>query len=461
MLRDARERYDVPVVEVIRPAVRRAVAATRNDQVGVICTRATHQSHAYDDSFAAAPQITVTSRPCPRFVEFVESGVTVGPELLGAAHEYLEPIAAQGVDTLILGCTHYPLLTGVISYVMGDDVTLVTSAEETAKDVYRVLADARRAAPRRPAAAQPRFVTTGDPAAFAGSDAGSSAPRWCRPPRDRGQPMRLTVVGCSGSLAGPGSPASCYLVERPSTRAAPGGSCSTSATARWGRCSGTSTSATSTRCCSATCTPTTAWTCAACTSPSGTTRAAPTRGPMPVHGPAGIAGRLARAYDLDDGEPWAPSWTSVRCRTRAAFEIGPFRVTPFLVNHPVEAYGLRVEAGGRTAGLHRRHRQLRGAAARCATTPTLVLADSAFVDGRDAVEGIHLSGRRAAQGGRGRRGSPAAGAHPPAAVERPARSAGPRPARSGPARSSWPLPTRPTSCSPAPGAGGHHLTLGA
>ncbi len=166
MLHDARERYDVPVVEVIRPAVRRAVAATRNNQVGVISTRATHQSHAYADSFAAAPQITVTSRPCPRFVEFVESGVTVGPELLSAAHEYLEPIAAQGVDTLILGCTHYPLLTGVISYVMGDDVTLVSSAEETAKDVYRVLADADALRPDDLPAPSHEFVTTGDPAEF-------------------------------------------------------------------------------------------------------------------------------------------------------------------------------------------------------------------------------------------------------------------------------------------------------
>ena len=214
MLHDARERYDVPVVEVIRPAVRRAAAATRNNQVGVISTRATHQSHAYADSFAAAPQITVTSRPCPRFVEFVESGVTVGPELLSAAHEYLEPIAAQGVDTLILGCTHYPLLTGVISYVMGDDVTLVSSAEETAKDVYRVLADADALRPDDLPPPSPEFVTTGDPAEFE-----RLAPPVPRPRggaghlRAGGQPMRLTVVGCSGSLAGPDSPASCYLVE--------------------------------------------------------------------------------------------------------------------------------------------------------------------------------------------------------------------------------------------------------
>src|SRR3954447_9536988 len=142
MLRDARERYDVPVVEVILPATRRAVAATRNGHIGGICTRATADSMAYDDAFAAAPHVTLTTQACPRFVEFVEQGVTGGEELLAIAHEYLDPLVAAGVDTLVLGCTHYPLLTGVISYVMGDDVTLVSSAEECAKDVYRVLTQA-------------------------------------------------------------------------------------------------------------------------------------------------------------------------------------------------------------------------------------------------------------------------------------------------------------------------------
>ena len=79
MLRDARERYPVPVVEVIFPATRRAVAATKNGRVGVICTAATKQSMAYDDAFAAAPQVTLTTQACPRFVEFVEAGITSGP----------------------------------------------------------------------------------------------------------------------------------------------------------------------------------------------------------------------------------------------------------------------------------------------------------------------------------------------------------------------------------------------
>ncbi len=165
VLRDARERYDVPVVEVILPATRRAVAATRNGQIGVICTRATADSQAYDDAFAAAPQVTLTTRACPRFVEFVEAGITGGPELLDVAHDYLEPLREAGVDTLVLGCTHYPLLTGVISYVLGDSVTLVSSAEETAKDVYRALA--REGIEQHTGAiGEHRFLTTGQPGEF-------------------------------------------------------------------------------------------------------------------------------------------------------------------------------------------------------------------------------------------------------------------------------------------------------
>ncbi len=145
VLRDARERYTarygIPVIEVIQPAVRRAVAATRSGKIGVIGTSATVGSRAYEDTFAAAPDLTISSVACPAFVNFVEAGITTGPDLLAAAHEYLEPLKRAGVDTVVLGCTHYPLLTGVISFVMGEDVTLVSSAEETAKDVYRALAN--------------------------------------------------------------------------------------------------------------------------------------------------------------------------------------------------------------------------------------------------------------------------------------------------------------------------------
>ncbi|MQY06743.1 glutamate racemase [Actinomadura macrotermitis] len=167
MLRDARERYDVPVVEVINPAARRAARATANGRVGVIATKATINSRSYDDAFAAAPHIELTSAACPRFVDFVESGTTAGPELLAAAREYLRPIVEADCDTLILGCTHYPLLTGVISYVVGDGVTLVSSADETAKDVYRVLQDRGLARAEGAPAPRHRFRATGDPAVFA------------------------------------------------------------------------------------------------------------------------------------------------------------------------------------------------------------------------------------------------------------------------------------------------------
>ena len=166
VLRDARERYAVPVVEVIQPAVRRAVRVTRNRRVAVIGTRATITSGAYADAFAAAPDITLVQQACPRFVEFVEAGVTGGSELQRVAHEYLDPIVERDVDTVVLGCTHYPLLTGVISYVVGDDVTLVSSADETAKDVYRTLV--AHGLERDPSLPPPvhRFLATGDPAPF-------------------------------------------------------------------------------------------------------------------------------------------------------------------------------------------------------------------------------------------------------------------------------------------------------
>ncbi|MDA2987430.1 MAG: glutamate racemase, partial [Actinomycetota bacterium] len=165
-LRDARERYDVPVVEVVHPAVRRAVSATRSGHVGVIGTRATVTSGAYADAFMAAPQVDLTSVACPRFVEFVEAGVTSGPELIQIAEQYLAPLKAAEVDTLVLGCTHYPLLTGVLSYVMGEDVTLVSSAEETAKDVYRTLV--AHDLLRDPSLPEPvhQFLVTGDPEEF-------------------------------------------------------------------------------------------------------------------------------------------------------------------------------------------------------------------------------------------------------------------------------------------------------
>jgi glutamate racemase len=163
MLRDARERFDLPVLEVIQPGVRAAVRQTRNRRIGVIGTVGTVNSLAYEDAFAAASDLTVVTQACPRFVEFVEAGITTGPELLALAEEYLAPVRAADVDTLVLGCTHYPLIAAAIQYVVGPEVTRISSAEETAFDVYRTLVShgLERTDPAPP---EHEFEATGDDA---------------------------------------------------------------------------------------------------------------------------------------------------------------------------------------------------------------------------------------------------------------------------------------------------------
>ncbi|MFY9263535.1 MAG: glutamate racemase [Actinomycetaceae bacterium] len=170
VLHDARERYTknlgIPVAEVIRPAVRSAVSATRNRKVGVIATAATISSGAYVDAFAAAPDLELTVGAAPRFVEFAEAGITTGPELIAVAEEYLAPIREAGVDTLVLGCTHYPFLKGAISYVMGSDVLLVSSSDETANDVYRQLTQKNLHRDPNAGPARYSFNATGERKAF-------------------------------------------------------------------------------------------------------------------------------------------------------------------------------------------------------------------------------------------------------------------------------------------------------
>lgn len=165
-LRDARERYDVPVVEVILPAASRAAVVTKNHKIGVACTPATAISGAYEDALAASP-VQVFTQACPRFVDFVEAGITSGDEIVSVAREYLAPLQEAGVDTLILGCTHYPLLSGLFSYVMGDEVTLVSSSEESARAVYKNLIG-QGLFRRDSSPARREFLTTGDPERFQG-----------------------------------------------------------------------------------------------------------------------------------------------------------------------------------------------------------------------------------------------------------------------------------------------------
>lgn len=165
VLHDARERYDVPVVDVILPAARRAVGATSTGDIGVICTAATARSGVYADAVAAVPQVNLRTRACPQFVDYVERGVTSGPEIERVAQGYLRPLIESNVDTLILGCTHYPLLGGVLSYIMGEEVTLVSSSDACAREVYRVLRDMDLISDD-PEEGTRRFFTTGQPEQF-------------------------------------------------------------------------------------------------------------------------------------------------------------------------------------------------------------------------------------------------------------------------------------------------------
>lgn len=158
----------VPVVGVVEPGVRAAARASRSGVVGLIGTEATVASGQYERAAGAATAgIRLVSRACPAFVDHVERGDTSSEGLLELARGYLAPLQDAGVDTLILGCTHYPLLSGMLSYVMGPEVVLVSSAEETAKDVYAALLDLDLAAPAG-SEARYEFLATGDPGQFQG-----------------------------------------------------------------------------------------------------------------------------------------------------------------------------------------------------------------------------------------------------------------------------------------------------
>jgi glutamate racemase len=155
--------HGVPVVGVVNPGARAAVRATRTGVVGVIGTEATIATGAYDR--AVGSSATLHHAACPAFVEHVERGDTTSNGLREAARRYLAPLKEAGIDTLILGCTHYPLLSGLLRLELGDDVVLVSSAEETAKDVYVTLT---REDLLREDAEPPHhsFLTTGDAARF-------------------------------------------------------------------------------------------------------------------------------------------------------------------------------------------------------------------------------------------------------------------------------------------------------
>ena len=165
-LDDLRAALPVPVLDVIGPGAASLVEATVTGRAGVIGTVGTIASGAYlravDDAAAAADvEVELTSAACPGFVEFVERGLTSGEEITVLAERLLAPVRAADVDTLLLGCTHYPFLARVIGDVMGPGVTLVSSADETAFAARRTLGalGLLRAADDP---AQHRFLSSGD-----------------------------------------------------------------------------------------------------------------------------------------------------------------------------------------------------------------------------------------------------------------------------------------------------------
>ena len=134
--------FDVPVVGVIEPGVRAAVHVTQNDRVGVIGTVGTISSGAYQRAVRDhRTGVRLTCAACPGFVEFVERGETHSDQVRVLAQRLLAPVKQAGVDTLLLGCTHYPFLARVIGDEMGRDVVLVSSADETAFEVRKILED--------------------------------------------------------------------------------------------------------------------------------------------------------------------------------------------------------------------------------------------------------------------------------------------------------------------------------
>lgn len=166
-LPELQQALSVPVVGVLRPEAHAAALATRNRRVGLLATEATVASGRYEELVRGQDaSVEVTSVACPRLVPLIEGPDPFGEETIAAVREVARPLKDAGVDTVILGCTHYPILRPVFQRVFGREVTLVFSADETAREVAETLerkgignVGAREGAYR--------FLTTGDPAAFA------------------------------------------------------------------------------------------------------------------------------------------------------------------------------------------------------------------------------------------------------------------------------------------------------
>lgn len=154
-----RERVDVPIVGVVVPGAKAALKSTNSRRIGVVGTKATIRSQAYTRALRElAPDVAVFPNPAPLFVPMVEEGRVSGPVVEAIARDYLEPVLTEEIDTLILGCTHYPVLKPVIADIVGPGITLIDSAESVTAQAVDILADEDLLNDKP--GAEPRFFVT-------------------------------------------------------------------------------------------------------------------------------------------------------------------------------------------------------------------------------------------------------------------------------------------------------------
>lgn len=166
VLEEAKSWLKIPVIGVIEPGARAAIRESKTGRVGVIGTLGTIQSGMYEKVLTRThPQIHVTSKACPKLVPLVEENDLLSSRALEVVKEELRGLSQEKIETLVLGCTHYPLIAPLIQEVMGEGVTLISSAEETASEVSAILSENRMLAPQgnKP---EHHFFTTGDPHVF-------------------------------------------------------------------------------------------------------------------------------------------------------------------------------------------------------------------------------------------------------------------------------------------------------
>ncbi len=183
------ERLTVPVVGVLAPEARVAVQATRNRRIGLLATQATVASHRYEHAIHALDAgAYVLEVPCPKLVPLIEAGPAVDGRLLAAVREYATPLRDAGVDTVILGCTHYPIIRPIFERVFGRGIALIFSAEETAREVAEALAR-RGAGNALDREGTCRFLTTGAPDEFR-----ALGERFLQVPIDRVEPVAVSKL---------------------------------------------------------------------------------------------------------------------------------------------------------------------------------------------------------------------------------------------------------------------------